>query len=163
MEVLTLAIFRHEERPPMPSSPIAAARSQYLLDLLAQVPDPRNKRGRRHALAGLLAAGIAAVIAGSRSFAAIGRSGPPMPARRRSSADTRGSKTACTAARSAPPADRAHHGQPPQPGHHHSGAGRGKEHRGSASPSCPTAQPTPPGDHELLSDLSGALRPRASR
>jgi len=57
----------------MTSSPIPAARSQYLLDLLAQVPDPRKKRGRRHALAGLLAVGIAAVIAGSRSFAAIGQ------------------------------------------------------------------------------------------
>jgi predicted transposase YbfD/YdcC len=57
----------------MISSPIPAARSQYLLDLLAQVPDPRKKRGRRHALAGLLAVGIAAVIAGSRSFAAIGQ------------------------------------------------------------------------------------------
>jgi hypothetical protein len=57
----------------MTSSPIPAARSQYLLDLLAQVPDPRKKRGRRHPLAGLLAVGIAAVIAGSRSFAAIGQ------------------------------------------------------------------------------------------
>jgi predicted transposase YbfD/YdcC len=57
----------------MTSSPIPAARSQYLLDLLAQVPDPRKRRGRRHALAGLLATGIAAVIAGSRSFAAIGQ------------------------------------------------------------------------------------------
>jgi hypothetical protein len=57
----------------MPSSSIPAARSQYLLDLLAQVPDPRKKRGRRHPLAGLLAVGIAAVIAGSRSFAAIGQ------------------------------------------------------------------------------------------
>jgi predicted transposase YbfD/YdcC len=57
----------------MTSSPIPAARSQYLLDLLAQVPDPRKRRGRRHALAGLLAVGIAAVIAGSRSFAAIGQ------------------------------------------------------------------------------------------
>src|SRR6201987_344076 len=56
----------------MPSSPIPAARCHYLLDLLAQVPDPRKRRGRRHALAGLLAVGIAAVIAGSRSFAAIG-------------------------------------------------------------------------------------------
>jgi predicted transposase YbfD/YdcC len=50
-----------------------AARCQYLLDLLAQVPDPRKKRGRRHALAGLLTVGVAAVIAGSRSFAAIGQ------------------------------------------------------------------------------------------
>jgi hypothetical protein len=57
----------------MTSSPIPAARIQYLLDLLAQVPDPRKERGRRHALAGLLATGIAAVIAGSRSFAAIGQ------------------------------------------------------------------------------------------
>jgi predicted transposase YbfD/YdcC len=57
----------------MTSSSIPAARSQYLLDLLAQVPDPRNRRGRRHPLAGLLAVGIAAVIAGSRSFAAIGQ------------------------------------------------------------------------------------------
>jgi predicted transposase YbfD/YdcC len=51
----------------------AAARSRYLLDLLAQVPDPRGKRGRRHPLAGLLAVGVAAVIAGSKSFAAIGQ------------------------------------------------------------------------------------------
>ena len=57
----------------MPSSPIPAARCYYLLDLLAQVPDPRKRRGRRHPLAGLLAVGIAAVIAGSRSFAAIGQ------------------------------------------------------------------------------------------
>jgi len=57
----------------MTSSPIPAARSQYLLDLLAQVPDSRKRRGRRHPLAGLLAVGIAAVIAGSRSFAAIGQ------------------------------------------------------------------------------------------
>jgi DDE_Tnp_1-associated len=35
--------------------------------------DPRRKRGRRHPLAGLLAVGIAAVTAGSRSFAAIGQ------------------------------------------------------------------------------------------
>jgi DDE_Tnp_1-associated len=57
----------------MPSLPIPAARSQYLLDLLAQIPDSRKKRGLRHPLAGLLAVGIAAVVAGSRSFAAIGQ------------------------------------------------------------------------------------------
>src|SRR5512140_3336969 len=60
-------------RPPMTSSPMAAARCQYLVHLLAQVPDPRKRRGRRHPLAGLLATGIAAVIAGSKSFAAIGQ------------------------------------------------------------------------------------------
>jgi predicted transposase YbfD/YdcC len=70
-----LTIGCHEDsRPLMTSSSMPdAARSRYLLDLLSQVPDPRKKRGRRHALAGLLAAGIAAVIAGSRSFAAIGQ------------------------------------------------------------------------------------------
>jgi DDE_Tnp_1-associated len=74
MEVLTLTIVCHEGHPPaVTSSPILPARSQYLLDLLAQVPDPRKRRGRRHPLAGLLAVGIAAVIAGSRSFAAIGQ------------------------------------------------------------------------------------------
>ncbi|MGH3178733.1 MAG: transposase family protein, partial [Streptosporangiaceae bacterium] len=57
----------------MTSSPMTAARSQYLVDLLAQIPDPRKKRGRRHPLAGLLAVGVAAVIAGSRPFAAIGQ------------------------------------------------------------------------------------------
>jgi hypothetical protein len=57
----------------MSSSPIPTARCHYLLDLLAQVPDPRKRRGRRHSLAGLLAAGIAAVTAGSRSFAAVGQ------------------------------------------------------------------------------------------
>jgi DDE_Tnp_1-associated len=57
----------------MTSSPMPAARCQHLLDLLAQVPDPRNRRGRRHSLAGLLAVGIAAVTAGSRSFTAIGQ------------------------------------------------------------------------------------------
>ena len=57
----------------MSSSPMPPARCQHLLDLLAQVPGPRKRRGRRHSLAGLLAVGIAAVIAGSRSFAAIGQ------------------------------------------------------------------------------------------
>jgi len=50
-----------------------AARTRYLLDLLSQVPDPRKRRGRRHQLAGLPGVGVAAVIAGSRSFAAIGQ------------------------------------------------------------------------------------------
>src|SRR5260370_30802997 len=62
-------------RPPMLSSPIPAARCPYLLDLLAQVPDTRKRRGRRHALAGLLAVGIAAGIAGARAFAPIGPGG----------------------------------------------------------------------------------------
>jgi predicted transposase YbfD/YdcC len=43
-----------------------------LATLLESVPDPRARRGRRHALAGLLVLGVAAVLAGARSFAAIG-------------------------------------------------------------------------------------------
>jgi predicted transposase YbfD/YdcC len=73
MEVLTPTIDATRPHPLMTSSSMPAARGQYLLDLLTQVPDPRKKRGRRHSLAGLLAVGIAAVIAGSRSFAAIGQ------------------------------------------------------------------------------------------
>ena len=75
MKVPTLSTACREgtARPPMTSSSITAARSQYLLELLAQVPDPRKRRGRRHPLAGLLAVGIAAVIAGSRLFAAVGQ------------------------------------------------------------------------------------------
>ena len=75
MEVLYITIAcREDARPLMTSSLISdAARIRYLLDLLAQIPDPRNRRGRRHSLAGLLAVGIAAVIAGSQSFAAIGQ------------------------------------------------------------------------------------------
>ena len=58
----------------MTSSPTTdGARIRYLLDLLSQIPDQRKKRGRRHPLHGLLAVGIAAVIAGSKSFAAIGQ------------------------------------------------------------------------------------------
>jgi predicted transposase YbfD/YdcC len=57
----------------MTSSAMPPARGQYLLGLLVQVRDPREKRGRWHALDGLLAVGVAAVIAGSGSFAAIGQ------------------------------------------------------------------------------------------
>src|SRR5712664_3500138 len=71
----TLTIGCHKDSRPLMtfSSMPDAARTRYLLDLLAQLPDPRKRRGRRHALAGLLAVGIAAVIAWSRSFAAIGQ------------------------------------------------------------------------------------------
>jgi predicted transposase YbfD/YdcC len=43
-----------------------------LLHLLERVPDPRHRRGVRHGLAGILAVGLAAVIAGAKSFTAIG-------------------------------------------------------------------------------------------
>jgi predicted transposase YbfD/YdcC len=42
-----------------------------LLSVLAAVVDPRGRRGRRYPLVGLVAAGIAATLAGAASFAAI--------------------------------------------------------------------------------------------
>jgi len=73
MEVLTLAI-TPRTHPPMPSSPIRVVpapgeRGAELMELLAQVPDPRDPRGVRYPLAGILAV---AVLTGARSFAAIG-------------------------------------------------------------------------------------------
>ena len=61
----------------MPSLPITDAGAQpdrvsQLLELLATVPDPRDARGVRYRLAGVLAVAVTAVLAGARSFAAIG-------------------------------------------------------------------------------------------
>jgi DDE_Tnp_1-associated len=55
-------------------SPLALAPDQCrsLLDDLAQIADPRKRRGRRHALGAVLAVAVAAVLAGARSLAAIG-------------------------------------------------------------------------------------------
>lgn len=50
------------EVPPAPAG---------LLETLARVPDPRKPRGIRHALPGVLAVALSAVIAGARSFVAI--------------------------------------------------------------------------------------------
>jgi predicted transposase YbfD/YdcC len=43
-----------------------------LAGCLSQIPDPRDPRGVRHTLTSLLLAAVAAVLAGARSFAAIG-------------------------------------------------------------------------------------------
>jgi DDE_Tnp_1-associated/Transposase DDE domain len=43
-----------------------------LLEHPARVPDPRKRRGLRHSLSSVLAAAIAAVLAGAQSFTAIG-------------------------------------------------------------------------------------------
>ena len=42
-----------------------------LLELIAKVSDPRNARGKRHALPGILAVALSATLAGARSFVAI--------------------------------------------------------------------------------------------
>src|SRR5665647_757725 len=64
----------------MSSSPTTPAPAQLpgrpgrpdLLTLLCSVPDPRDRRGVRHRLPVILAVGLAAVLAGACSFAAIG-------------------------------------------------------------------------------------------
>jgi len=51
--------------------PVVAGRFASLVAVLAQVPDPRGRRGRRHPLPGLLAVAVCSVLGGARSFAAI--------------------------------------------------------------------------------------------
>jgi predicted transposase YbfD/YdcC len=51
---------------------LAPGQCRSLLDDLAQINDPRQRRGRRHALAAVLAVAVAAVLSGARSLAAIG-------------------------------------------------------------------------------------------
>ncbi|MFI7635190.1 ISAs1 family transposase [Nonomuraea sp. NPDC049400] len=50
----------------------SAADCLSLLECFQRLPDPRDPRGVRHALASLLAGAAAAVLAGARSFTAIG-------------------------------------------------------------------------------------------
>jgi predicted transposase YbfD/YdcC len=78
------------ENPPMP---VAHARTTTvtsadergrdevpgLLEVLAQVPDPRRRRGRRFALVFLLAVAVACVLAGAASFREIGDHAADLP------------------------------------------------------------------------------------
>ena len=50
-----------------------------LLAYLAAVPDPRRRRGVRHRLVAVLAVAVCAVLAGARSFAAIGEWAADVP------------------------------------------------------------------------------------
>ena len=70
--------------PAPPSSPIPSAhrlaapaalapeQCRDLLGYLAQIADPRHRRGRRHTLTAVLAVAVAAVLVGARSLVAIG-------------------------------------------------------------------------------------------
>jgi hypothetical protein len=51
---------------------LSAAASIRLLQALSAVPDPRHRRGRRHSLQSILLIAVSAVLAGARSYAAIG-------------------------------------------------------------------------------------------
>src|SRR5829696_5152812 len=57
---------------PDPSAALAPEHCCDLLDYLAQITDPRHRRGRRHALTVVLAVAVVAVLTGARSLAAIG-------------------------------------------------------------------------------------------
>src|SRR6266480_7854204 len=54
-------------------APVGHAGQELLVRALAQVPDPRDPRGVRHALPTAVAMAVAAVLAGSKSFYAIGQ------------------------------------------------------------------------------------------
>ncbi|HZC98831.1 MAG TPA: transposase family protein [Actinomycetes bacterium] len=71
---------------PDPSAALAPEHYRDLLDCLAQITDPRHRRGRRHALTVVLAVAVVAVLTGARSLAAIGEwaSDAPGTPRRRS-------------------------------------------------------------------------------
>ena len=51
--------------------PLAVGECPGLLERLAMIPDPRDRRGRRRSLASVLAVSAAAVAAGARSVTAI--------------------------------------------------------------------------------------------
>jgi hypothetical protein len=51
---------------------LAPAQCRDLLEALAQITDPRQRRGRQHPLGVVLAVAVAAVLAGARSLAALG-------------------------------------------------------------------------------------------
>jgi predicted transposase YbfD/YdcC len=64
---------------PIPAAAHAAApaaltsdQCRSVLEDLAQLADPRQRRGRRHALVGVLGVAVCAVLAGAKSLAAIG-------------------------------------------------------------------------------------------
>jgi predicted transposase YbfD/YdcC len=56
----------------LPAGGLSARQSITLLQELMKVPDPRRRRGRRHSLQSVLLIAVCAVLAGARSFAAIG-------------------------------------------------------------------------------------------
>jgi hypothetical protein len=65
-------IGQHVATPTGPSAlPARLGEPHDLLTALARVPDPRDPRGVRYSLAGLLAVAVCAVLAGAGTFAAI--------------------------------------------------------------------------------------------
>jgi len=100
MKLLSFVIAREGPCPLMPSSPIAAVLDELagqvpdrigqrdvvtegdrfeLLRALAQVPDPRSRRGVRYPFAAILTVAVCAMLAGARSFVAIGEWAGDLP------------------------------------------------------------------------------------
>jgi hypothetical protein len=59
---------------PAPPGASVVASAAGLLTALGSLPDPRARRGVRHALVTVVAAAVCAVVAGYRSYTAIGES-----------------------------------------------------------------------------------------
>jgi len=57
--------------PDTPPVPVTHGETPGLIDALCQVPDPRQRRGVRYPLVGLLTVAVCAVLAGASTFAAI--------------------------------------------------------------------------------------------
>ena len=55
----------------LPSGELTVVESITLVQALETVPDPRNRRGRRHSLRAILLLALGAVMAGARSYVAI--------------------------------------------------------------------------------------------
>jgi DDE_Tnp_1-associated len=55
----------------IPPTPVTDGEQGGLLRALTEIPDPRDPRGVRYPLAGLLTVAVCAVLAGASSFAAI--------------------------------------------------------------------------------------------
>jgi predicted transposase YbfD/YdcC len=55
-----------------PDDELSVAQSIKLLQALSSIPDPRRRRGRRHSLQSILLVAVCAVLAGARTYAAIG-------------------------------------------------------------------------------------------
>lgn len=56
----------------VPAQHLSVGQSIKLLQALSAVPDPRRRRGRRHSLQSILLVAVCAVLAGARTYAAIG-------------------------------------------------------------------------------------------
>ncbi len=56
----------------VPGEELLPQRRRGLLSHLAALPDPRDRRGLRHDLAGVLAVAVCAVLAGAKSLSAVG-------------------------------------------------------------------------------------------